>query len=180
MRPVVSGTFARPELGKLEIVHSDASLSLGTISNYLIGVWRAEITMACAIHWARAATALQAAQPGIKMGAISFLERSCPGPAAAPVLAFFAEAMGRMREQLGGIAVVYPTEGFAAAALRSQLVAVSHDSKSDFPANYALTIEPAAGWLVKTLNDTTAMRAASLCSAVERLRSTTGAFSTGG
>lgn len=167
---LVSGTFERPDLGRLEIVHVDEDFSLGTLANYLIGVWRGEVGLRTGLIWTRALNALHAAVPDKKLAILSVLEPSIPGPVPDIALAHFTESIGRLRGHVAAMAVAYSGEGFAGATMRSQAMAVTHDSKSGMSHVVYQQLEPACAWLAKALNDTASMRATSLCNAVSQLQ----------
>jgi hypothetical protein len=155
---------------RLVIRHSDDDYSIGTFANYLLTVWRTEISLRTTMHWSQAFNELRSALPGARLGTLSYLEPTCRLPVPPEAAQTFVDVLRRHGEALKGAAVVYNREGFWGAGMRSQMTSVVSESKAEVPYLMTLTLEPAVTWLLEVLADGAEGRAAALLRCVETLR----------
>jgi hypothetical protein len=133
-------------------------------------VWRTEVSALGVSLWARAIGQLKQAYPGQRLGQITWIETDCnflQDPSAFPAA---VESLRRFSDCLAGSAVVYAREGFWNATMRSRVMAIHTESKSDVPFVLRPTLREAYTWLREQAADLPDVTLAALTDAMQELR----------
>lgn len=155
---------------QLAVRHADRDYAIGTFGNYLLAVWRTEVSPQATMHWSHVFNELRGSLPGARFGTLSYLEPTCRVPVAPEATQSFVDMLRRNGDVLKGAAVVYSREGFWGAGIRSQMTSVITESKAEIPYFLALTIESGVTWLMEVLGDSAQGKAAALQRNLEALR----------
>lgn len=153
-----------------ELIQADPRFSVANWGRYNLMVWRTEISALGVSIWARAIQQLKQANPGQRLGQITWIEDECTFLQDSSAYPACVEALKRFYDCLAGSAVVYAREGFWNATMRSRVMAIHSESKTEVPFALRPTLSEAYAWLSEQAPDLPNVSLPALTQAMQELR----------
>lgn len=163
--PTVSGFHPR-----LEQVVQDSNFAAATLDQYVLLVWRKQITIEGAQAVSGAMSRLHIARAKQKLGFITLIEDGCSLGTSAEVRNVMSAMLKTHNNVLGAAAIAYEREGFWSAMARSVITAINVASRAAFPSDVSSDVHDAITFVTNELKDSSETRWQTLRAALDSLR----------
>lgn len=158
---------------RLENLIQDPDFAVATLDNYVLLVWRHEVTVAGGKALAEVFARMRTRKPQQKLGFITIITDTTVHSASSEVRQLVAQTLKTYDANIGAAAISYELGGFWSAITRSVITAINIASRASFPSEVYADEQEAIAFVTRELRDSSEVRWQLLRGALDVMRGTT-------